>query len=105
MTMTKQPEHTPLPFVWETDNSSVVIGAHHNEVDCAIAHMSVEEIDGISLQMAIANAQFIVKACNMHDELVEALEWFCDRVDRGEVRSKKTYARYKEIIAKAKGDT
>jgi hypothetical protein len=37
------------------------------------------------------------------DELLEALEWFCDRVDRGEVRSKSTYACFKALLAKHKG--
>ena len=36
------------------------------------------------------------------EELIEALQWFCERVERGEVRSKKTYARFKELIEKYK---
>lgn len=28
-----------------------------------------------------------------------AMQEFCDRVDRGEVRSKRTYAKFKEILA------
>ncbi len=31
-------------------------------------------------------------------QLEEAMQWFCDRVDKGEVRSKKTYARFKELL-------
>ena len=31
--------------------------------------------------------------------LREALEWFCHRVEAGEVRSKRTYARFKEILS------
>jgi hypothetical protein len=33
-------------------------------------------------------------------EMIEAMQWFCERVERGEVRNSKTYARFKEIITK-----
>ena len=33
-------------------------------------------------------------------ELKEALRWFCNRVDAGEVRSKRTYERFKELLDK-----
>lgn len=33
------------------------------------------------------------------DELLDALRWFCGRVESGEVRSKRTYARFKRLIA------
>lgn len=33
-------------------------------------------------------------------ELKEALNWFCNRVDAGEVRSKRTYERFKELLDK-----
>ena len=46
-----------------------------------------------------ANARLIAAA----PDLLEALEWFCARVAAGEVRSKKTYAKFKEVIAKARG--
>ncbi len=32
--------------------------------------------------------------------LKEAMQWFIDRCDKGEVRSKKTYARFKELLTK-----
>lgn len=35
-------------------------------------------------------------------ELIKALEWFCNRVDAGEVRSKRTYARFRELLNKFK---
>lgn len=46
-----------------------------------------------------ANARLIAAAPDM----LAALKEFVDRVDRGEVRSKKTYAKFKAIIAKAEG--
>lgn len=33
-------------------------------------------------------------------KLREAMQWFVDRCDNGEVRSKKTYARFKELLNK-----
>lgn len=36
-------------------------------------------------------------------DMLEAIKWFVARVDAGEVRSAKTYAKFKEIIAKAEG--
>ena len=32
------------------------------------------------------------------EQLEDALREFCDRVDRGEVRSVKTYARFKKLL-------
>jgi len=36
----------------------------------------------------------------VYGELITAMKWFCDRVDKGEVRSVKTYARFKDLIQK-----
>lgn len=44
-----------------------------------------------------ANAQLISKA----PELLEAMQEFCDRVDKGEVRSTKTYNKFKQLIQEA----
>lgn len=32
-------------------------------------------------------------------KLKDAMQWFCDRVDKGEVRSIKTYKRFKELLS------
>ena len=47
-------------------------------------------------------AQRIVTAVNMHDELIEALQEFCTRVENGEILSKKTYVKFKQILEKSK---
>jgi hypothetical protein len=36
-------------------------------------------------------------------ELKLAMQEFCDRVDRGEARSRKTYARFKELLKTKEG--
>lgn len=45
----------------------------------------------------IANAQLIAHA----PEMLEAMQEFCERVERGEVRSRKTYAKFKDILTRA----
>ena len=52
---------------------------------------------GIKNTIADANAKLIVVAPEMLKEMII----FCERVEKGEVRSKKTYARFKELIKKA----
>lgn len=70
---------------------------------------------GITKEETEANAKLIVEAGNVanesgltprqlleqRNEMLEALEWFVKRCEAEEVRSKKTYARFKEIIEKA----
>ncbi len=41
----------------------------------------------------------IVCMAKEHAQMKEAMQWFVDRVDAGEVRSRRTYAKYKEILA------
>lgn len=47
-----------------------------------------------------ANAALIAQAPNMYS----AMQEFVDRVEAGEVRSKKTYAKFKSILAAARGE-
>jgi len=48
-----------------------------------------------------ANAHLISAAPDMY----EAMKEFCDRCDKGEVRSKRTYAKFMEILKKARGES
>lgn len=45
---------------------------------------------------------------SQNSEAIQALRWFCDRVERGEVRSKESYAKFKDILerthARPQGD-
>ena len=49
---------------------------------------------------AKANAHLIAAA----PEMYEAMQEFVNRVDKGEVRSNKTYNKFKSILAKARGE-
>lgn len=55
---------------------------------------------GLNEEEDLANARLIAKA----PEMYEALKWFVERVERGEVHSKKTYARYKSILEEIDND-
>ena len=48
----------------------------------------------------IANAHLIAAA----PEMYEAMQEFIARVDKGEIRSKKTYIQFKSILKKARGE-
>ena len=55
----------------------------------------------------IANAAFIVKACNLHDEIVEACQMLIDRLNYhgsiDPIREEGPIEDLKNLIAKAKG--
>ena len=56
-----------------------------------------------TLAPCLANAALIVKAVNLHDELVEALEFLME-IDpaSGEVLTLEKYQEFEELLAKAK---
>lgn len=59
--------------------------------------MHVANAFGNNYDEAMANAKIISQAKNA----VAAMQKFCARVEAGEVRSKKTYAEFKQIIEDA----
>ena len=71
-------KHTPGPWSWNTDYNednvfSVWVEAPdvtHKTTNICVADCSWVEL----LEEAEANAEFIVRACNTHDELLAALE-------------------------------
>jgi len=79
----RRSEHTPTPWIVYEGNApskdcpgieapdvmfSVVIwGDHEDPYDCC-------GVQGRTIEEARANARFIVRACNVHEELVEALK-------------------------------
>ena len=54
---------------------------------------------------AEANAAFIVRACNSHDELLEALEYIISCIDSGEMFEVVKFDKARAAIAKAKGES
>ena len=57
-------------------------------------------------QNAVGDPHWKLSADDLHllkaenARLREALEWFCGRVDKGEVRSRRTYKQFKELLAR-----
>ena len=91
----------PTPRQWCWINSNWKQGRAGRLFDSASGNLIIET-DGKFLYLTKEHACLIVTAVNCHDELVDALQWFVDRVDKGEVRSKRTYARFKELLAKVR---
>ena len=61
-------EHTPKPWrVWDVREGLVI-------TDDTLATRHICEVQGATPEEAAANAEFIVRACNTHDDLVRALE-------------------------------
>jgi hypothetical protein len=84
-------KHTPAP--WDAhsrhqQSHEIIIGAKNTPVIAVVScsHVSINEFK--------ENGRLIAAAPEMYD----AMKLFCDRVDRGEVRSTKTYNQFKEIL-------
>ena len=86
----------PTPRPWKYDFNAGTIFATVREQDIRV--VDVPQVNGEQE----ANARLIVTAVNCHDELVDALQWFIDRVDAGEVRSRKSYNKFKTLLDKVR---
>jgi len=65
------------------------------------SNFQVATTDGRKKEENGANAEFIVRACNSHDDLLEACKEFVRKVECGEARSKRSYQQMKAAISKA----
>ncbi len=66
-------DHTPTP--WIASNQYLYAGNPERSLPIASGqHDWATDRGGASHEEAVANAAFIVKACNSHDALVKALE-------------------------------
>ena len=74
--MSTKPKHTPTP--WEVlGNGKQVFGKDHLVANCEVCLTEQDDdLDGYDEDetRCTANAEFIIRACNCHDKLVEALE-------------------------------
>lgn len=97
------------PGDWKSDGYGSYLGIHI----ATLEHQGSNPC--VSKAQAIANAEFIVKACNNHDELVamlkESTAWVAKLIaDRPEIdptgvknRAKKHLERLQDLIAQAEG--
>jgi ribonuclease HI len=83
-------ESMELNCSYSEDNSKCIETVKENEGVISL----LEKIKNLKIENSNLKKQ--------NKELREALSWFCNRVDTGEVRSKRTYARFKELLNKHK---
>jgi len=62
-----------------------------------ISHYALNHSEGCSV--CFRRRKALEAVAKKHKMMEEAMQWFVDRVDKGEVRSVKTYAKFKEILA------
>ena len=86
-----EPKHTPTPWqAWHVHRA-------HTGFRCAVNAInehSTEQVGvcyGADVTIVRANAEFIVRACNAHDKLVEALESLVAGIDRTECTCSDAY--------------
>jgi hypothetical protein len=89
--------HTPLP--WAFIDGTITTA---DEVFKIADPYCMPTVDTAPGEME-ANADFIVRACNSHYELLTACEEFVRKVDAGEARSRCSYRQMRDAIAKARG--
>lgn len=66
-------EHTETP--WQVDFGCEIFKASQKSGTClAITKFNVEEMNPMEIEIAKANAKFIVRACNLHYTLVKTLK-------------------------------
>lgn len=78
------------------DGHVSIDGFEHSAIAVVVSEMD----DGSKKEELSANAHLIAAA----PEMYEAMQEFVDRVECGEVRSVKTYSKFKAILAKARGE-
>lgn len=98
MTQTK---HTPLP--WMVDNRRSIVKVRSEKREVAVLSGRLDSEHG--RETIQANAAFIARACNSHDELLEALENIVKYAEQGCdcLCDAKELENAKIIIKKARG--
>lgn len=109
-----EPKHSPLPWGVESTENHLWIGPMRadgmkvNELVTAIDCHGEYKLP--SRENRKANAELIVTAVNSHSHLlesnrrlVEAIQHFIDKVDKGQARSVNSYREFVDVLAFAKG--
>ena len=63
-------KHTPTPWKMSEENIGRYDGGIYADAKHITDRIEIATVEGQGEQRQKANAQFIVKACNLHDELV-----------------------------------
>ena len=89
-------KHTILPW-------RVTRGSHAYPLEITSESRTIAQIEHNNCE---ANAEFIVRACNSHYELLEACKRTVEMFDKNSIAMNElpyTYTRLKQVIAKAEG--
>lgn len=99
-------KHTPTPYYYEEEYGTIH-GSDSFEICGINTRMSSAKGMDFCYAEQAANAEFIVRACNSHDELVEALKdaisLLEDRFDGMGITQKEMFTDMKKAITKARG--
>lgn len=63
--------------------------------DLQISHQALAKANAERDELKVKGEKATNKLCNC----LNALNWFCQRVERGEVRSKTTYSHFRKILS------
>ena len=76
-------------------------GVNYEEIGEVVGQYStaiVELYDGSVIDVPVFKIRFIDNTCSKYSIMKDALSEFVERVDKGEVRSTKTYNKFKRIL-------
>lgn len=92
-------KHTPTPYYFspECENWRAAIKAVNGKKEYVVTFLDNLSISGYDNQLE-ANAEFIVRACNSHYDLISELEYAAKvSLNQGDKQ------RFLEVVAKARG--
>ena len=98
--------HAEYEIIKELENLTICSGCGHLSWDeIKPPHKACCPDSGCSSDIPVRDFIFNIweEVCKLKcekAELIEALKWFCMRVEKGEVKSKLTYARFQELLHK-----
>lgn len=98
--------HAEYEIIKELKNLTICSGCGHLSWDeIKPPHKACCPDSGCSSDIPVRDFIFNIweEVCKLKcekAELIEALKWFCMRVEKGEVKSKLTYARFQELLHK-----
>lgn len=100
---TLEVKHTPTPYHQHTDGFRITIGNASTRHTYLEHDRTVATVNENSLQ-AQADAAFIVRACNSHEELIELIETAMTYFTPEQAHQQSWYLRARFALERAKGE-
>ena len=95
--------HTPLPWHYDNEPGTEPYEFYVRESVSGWEHPVAHLRFNISVEEAEANAEFIVRAVNCHEELTSALGSLLDEIGMSDTPYTERYARYRALSRRAEG--